>query len=105
MFGQVRDYSVVLFIFAGFGIGAGFTIDGNMYLGVTFASGNIGHKVVDIHLLHVASNAARARSLNPGHHVVQASAVVDFGIPQLLQKTLPVGGAGAGSAVERYLPV
>jgi N-acetylglucosamine repressor len=48
MFGKVRNYSVVLFIFAGFGIGAGFTIDGTMYLGATFSAGNIGHKVVDM---------------------------------------------------------
>ncbi len=39
---------IVLFIFAGYGIGNGLTIDGNIFTGATDASGNIGHTVVDV---------------------------------------------------------
>jgi predicted NBD/HSP70 family sugar kinase len=48
LFGKGQNKSIVLFVFAGFGIGSGLTINGDMFLGATFAAGNIGHTVVDL---------------------------------------------------------
>ena len=48
LFGKGRDKSIVLFVFAGYGIGCGLTINGKMYLGATYSSGNVGHTVVDL---------------------------------------------------------
>lgn len=48
LFGKGKDKLIVLFVFAGFGIGSGHTINGDMFLGSSYSSGNIGHTVVDI---------------------------------------------------------
>ncbi len=48
LFGKGQNKSIVLFVYAGLGIGSGLTIKGDMFLGATNASGNIGHTVVEI---------------------------------------------------------
>jgi len=48
LFGKGQNKAIVLFVFAGFGIGSGLTINGDMFLGATFAAGNIGHTVVEL---------------------------------------------------------
>lgn len=48
LFGKGQGKSIVLFVFAGFGLGSGLTINGDMFLGASYSAGNIGHTVVDI---------------------------------------------------------
>lgn len=47
-FGKGKNKKYVLFVFAGFGIGNGIVIDGEIYTGYKDAAGEIGHTVIEI---------------------------------------------------------
>ena len=47
LLGKGKGKSIVLFIFAGYGIGSGLTIQGNIYEGARDSAGNLGHIVIE----------------------------------------------------------